>query len=304
MVCKVFKSWYKRQKIRDMTFKMTPNNLSYKLHAKPTFEELFIERGLEAYNAEYGLKPPTELAAFVTDDAGTVKGGVQGELQWNWLYIDLLWLDSSRRGNGDGAALMTSIEQAACAQGIPHVWLATTSFQSLPFYQHIGYSVLGQLDGRPPGHQYYFLHKRDLTSAAAPLPVTDDPDLGAVSTVRRGLTAYNAAQGIASDGKRLAIFLEDPHGGLHGGIIAATYWGWLDIQAMWVRPDLRGQGYGAALLAHAEAEARSRGCPHAFVDVASFQGLGFFQSQGYQTFGILTGRPPGYETHFMRKSLK
>ncbi len=33
------------------------------------------------------------------------------------------------------------------------------SFQALPFYQKLGYTVFGQLDDLPIGHQMYFLQK-------------------------------------------------------------------------------------------------------------------------------------------------
>ena len=281
-----------------------PMKYTFTLRAQPTFEELIIERGLDTFNRAQGQAPPQELAAFITDDTGAVCGGVMGEVAWGWLYVDLLWLDPAQRHQGQGAALMTSIEQAARDVGARHCWLATTSFQSLPFYQHQGYTLFGELADRPPGHSYYFVQKRDIPAGVAPLPVSDDPDLGHANVVRRGLTAHNAAQGVGSDGERLAVFLEDQDGALHGGIIAATYWGWLDIQAMWVRESLRGQGYGRQLLAHAEAESVKRGCPFACVDVGSFQGLGFFQTCGYTTFGTLQDRPPGHITHFMRKALQ
>ena len=97
--------------------------------------------------------------------------------------------------------------------------------------------------------------------------------------------------------------LEDAEGGLLGGLIAATYWGWLDIQVCWLAESVRGQGYGRRMLAMAEAEARRRSCPHAFVDVPGFQTVGFFEHLGYRTFGTLEDRPPGHRTHFMRKDL-
>ena len=56
---------------------------------KPTFSELIIVRGLNAYNKEHGFDPAEEIAVFLYDDAGTVQGGAQGETQWGWLYVDL-----------------------------------------------------------------------------------------------------------------------------------------------------------------------------------------------------------------------
>jgi len=97
--------------------------------------------------------------------------------------------------------------------------------------------------------------------------------------------------------------LQDDGGIIRGGIIAATYWNWLDIQAMWLDEALRGQGYGAEMLDIAEEEAFQRDCDQGVVDVVSFQNVGFFEACGYSTFASLTDRPPGHTTYFMKKSL-
>ncbi|MDY6868090.1 MAG: GNAT family N-acetyltransferase [Chloroflexota bacterium] len=50
-----------------------------------------------------------------------------------------------------------------------------------------------------------------------------------------------------------------PKDDIVGGVIGATYWNWLYVDLMWVREDLRGQGFGRRLLELAEKEARARG---------------------------------------------
>jgi GNAT superfamily N-acetyltransferase len=240
---------------------------------------------------------------FVHDDAGRVIGGAQGELEWGWLYVDLLWLEPSLRGQGIGREVMTGIEQAAYDQDCPFCWLATTSFQALPFYRAIGYEVVGTLEDRPPDHRYYFLQKAIMPDVAV-LSATLSPEQTDIDRLRKGLAEHTRSQSIAVDSKRLAVFLEDAQGAMYGGLVASTYWGWLDIQAVWLPEAVRGQGYGAKLLAMAEAESIRRGCPNSFVDVAGFQGLCFFEKYGYVTFGTLADRPPGYMTHFMKKALR
>jgi GNAT superfamily N-acetyltransferase len=270
---------------------------------QPSFSELMIERGLQAECKLIGLEPPEEIAVFIRGKKGQVIGGAQGELAWGWLYVDLVWLDETQRGQGLGRRLMTAIEQGAYQQGYPNCWLATTSFQALPFYLAIGYQQFGQVENRPPGHQYYFLQKTAISPQVTSLPVELDPDPHDVEALRRGLSQYNRQQRIVSNARRLAVFLEDEQGAMYGGLVAATYWGWLDIQAFWLAEPVRGQGHGRRILAMAEMEAARRGCPHAFADVSSFQARGFFEHLGYSTFGILEDRPPGHRTHFMRKAL-
>ncbi len=275
---------------------------------KPTFDEMAIQRGLDTYNGQFGYTPFIELTAFVHNTIGRVAGGIYGELSWNWLYIDLLWVDSALQERGYGRQLVSSIEQEARRRGVEWSFLATTSFQSLAFYYHIGYRLFGVLEDRPPGYNYYYMQRRipalaEGASGRLPLlPVEEDPDPQMFEALKRGLADYNRAKGATPDGRRLAVFLrDDTH--ILGGLIGATYWGWLDIQAVWLHESLRRQGWGKQMLDAAEDEAYERGCNAAVTDVSDFQNIRFFQSQGYESFGTLADRPIGHTTHFLRKQL-
>jgi GNAT superfamily N-acetyltransferase len=273
------------------------------LRDQTSFDEIVVQRGLDMYNAAHGFPPPTEIAAFLYANDNIV-GGVVGELSWGWLYVDLLWVDAGYRGYGNGADLMTSLEQEALRLGVPNIFLATTSFQAEPFYKRMGYEVFGTLENRPPGYEYFYLKKCDITFMPTDIPIIHDPDPEHIHVVRMGLKGHSILQGVEADGRRLSVFLIDERNGdVLGGLIGATYWGWLDIQSVWIKDEFRGQDYGAQLLTFAEQESLARGCPHAFVDVASFQAVGFFDKQGYAPFGLLENRPPGHKTLFMRKDL-
>lgn len=52
----------------------------------------------------------------------------------------------------------------------------------------------------------------------------------------------------------------------------------------------------------AEAEARRRGCHHAWVDT-QFGARGFYERLGYVAFGELPDYPPGFVRTFLRKTL-
>jgi GNAT superfamily N-acetyltransferase len=113
-----------------------------------------VGAGLSAYNDRFLPSPRerTPLALSVRDDAGKVVGGLIGEFRLDWLYVDWLWVDDSRRGKGHGAALMALAEQEARKAGKTHVFLTTWSFQAPDFYKSQGYAECGRIADHPRGH--------------------------------------------------------------------------------------------------------------------------------------------------------
>jgi GNAT superfamily N-acetyltransferase len=97
--------------------------------------------------------------ALQTPDEEIV-GGVLGEIYWDWLYVDLLWVKEALRGKGYGHRLLTRAEDEARKLGAKNVYLDTFSFQAPDFYKQHGYRIFGELHDFPPGHQRYFLTKQ------------------------------------------------------------------------------------------------------------------------------------------------
>jgi ribosomal protein S18 acetylase RimI-like enzyme len=101
----------------------------------------------------------------------------------------------------------------------------------------------------------------------------------------------------------LDVFLRDAEGQPWGGLMASTYWRWLDIVLLWVHDDLRGQGHGRALLQRAEEEARRRDCLYVRVNTLDTQAPGFYQKLGYRIVGQFDDYPPGNCAYLLRKDL-
>ena len=122
----------------------------------------FIEEGLAAYNLQFVRSYGTQRLELLLHDAtGKLRGGLLGLTWWGWLRIDILWLDDTVRGQDWGRHLMEAAEAEAIRRGCHHAFLDTMSFQALPFYLKLGYTVFGELDDLPTatGHSMHFLQK-------------------------------------------------------------------------------------------------------------------------------------------------
>jgi GNAT superfamily N-acetyltransferase len=118
-----------------------------------------------------------------------------------------------------------------------------------------------------------------------------------------GLRDFNNRQAGDGHGKNLCFVLRASDQSIVGGVIGETHWNWLFVNLMWVKDELRGQGYGHQLLAMAEAEARLRGATDAYLDTFSFQAPDFYKKNGYQVFGTLENFPPGHQRYYFTKKL-
>ena len=135
------------------------------------------------------------------------------------------------------------------------------------------------------------------------ITILEKPDDAAWEVIGGGITAFNLAHAGSDAATPLCIVLRDESGETLGGLIGDTYYGWLSVSLMYVREDLRGQGYGEKLLLRAEEEARSRGVKNVFLDTFSFQAPDFYQKLGYRVFGELVDFPPGHTRHYLTKRL-
>jgi GNAT superfamily N-acetyltransferase len=136
------------------------------------------------------------------------------------------------------------------------------------------------------------------------ISVEDNASPQDVRTVERGLEAFNLVHtGVSSQFERIRIFVRDDDETIQGGLLGGTYWGWLYIRVLWLRDEIRGQGYGQQLVRMAEDLARGRGCHHVHLDTMSFQALGFYRKLGYEEFGRLEDMPRGHSRIFLQKGL-
>lgn len=124
-------------------------------------EASYIRKKLIEFNAETVPNDDYERISIVLkDETGNIAGGLLAAVEWQCLQVDVLWVDDSLRGKGQGKKLLALAEKIASEKGCRLIKLDTFSFQALEFYQKQGYEIFGELKDFPKGHTQYYLCKR------------------------------------------------------------------------------------------------------------------------------------------------
>ena len=142
-----------------------------------------------------------------------------------------------------------------------------------------------------------------MSSTSHSITFDEKPSAGDLEAIHNGLVAFNRSRAGDQSHKRLTLLLRDSANTVVGGLVGSSYWGWLYVDILWVKEELRQQGYGHKLLVAAEDEAVRRGCHSAYLDTFSFQALPFYQKRGYTVFGELPDFPVGCQRYFLYKRL-
>ena len=117
------------------------------------------------------------------------------------------------------------------------------------------------------------------------------------------IRSYNRSKREVAESEPLNLYVEDEHGEIMAGLVAETFGNWLEIEYLFVKEDLRGQGIGSQLLQRAESEAKMRNCRFAFVNTYQFQAPAFYQKQGYKEVFRLQDYPYIGQRYYYQKNL-
>ena len=117
------------------------------------------------------------------------------------------------------------------------------------------------------------------------------------------IRAYNRSKREEAESESLNLYVEDEKGNLMAGLVAETFGNWLEIEYLFVREELRGQGIGSKLLQRAENEAKNRNCRFAFVNTYQFQAPDFYLSHGYKEVFTLQDYPYTGQRYYYQKDL-
>lgn len=92
-------------------------------------------------------------------ESDAIMGGLWGESDYDWLFIELLIVLDGFRNRGLGSALMKKAEEIAFRRGCVGVRIDTFTFQAPGFYEKLGYQRFGKIANHPKGYERIFYFK-------------------------------------------------------------------------------------------------------------------------------------------------
>lgn len=96
---------------------------------------------------------------FLAFDNEKLIGGAIGFIEYNWYFLDLLYIDEEYRGRDIATELLEKIEKFSKNENLTGVRMETWNFQAKGFYEKNGYTVFAKIEDCPPGTIDYFLKK-------------------------------------------------------------------------------------------------------------------------------------------------
>jgi GNAT superfamily N-acetyltransferase len=125
----------------------------------PTLKDRCRENFL-ADAAAKGVPNDYRTLAIHFERDGVLLGGLLGRTLRGWLYVENLALPQSELGRGYGTRLLAMAEEEAVRRSCIGVFLNTDAFMAPAFYEGLGYTEFGRLEGEDPRFTRIWFSKR------------------------------------------------------------------------------------------------------------------------------------------------
>ncbi|WP_324132386.1 GNAT family N-acetyltransferase [Bosea sp. (in: a-proteobacteria)] len=130
-----------------------------RLEAPSESDMAAIVAPLDEFSRARGFPFLPRVLALGLYDGGELVGGQVGQVNWNWLHLQLLGVPEQLRGRSLGRALVAQAEREAEVLSCVGVWVDTFTFQVPGFYERLGYVRFGELPNYPDAESRIFLRK-------------------------------------------------------------------------------------------------------------------------------------------------
>jgi GNAT superfamily N-acetyltransferase len=108
------------------------------------FDELSLEEGLKIESSDRFSFVALKGNTFIGCSSGLAFKN--GENYSGWFFLTDLFVEKEYRSKGLGSKLLKSIEEKAVTVGVKHIWLWTSGYEALKFYQRQEYKKFTEME--------------------------------------------------------------------------------------------------------------------------------------------------------------
>ncbi len=139
---------------------MSLGEIIYLAHAASEADVALTEHGMNAISASLDA-PVYEVEHFTLQmrHGDKATGHLMGKVFWNWMYVDMLWVEIPFQKSGIGTQLMARAEDIARERKLTGIYCWTQSWQAPGFYRKLGFEECVRFDDFPPGHTRFGFRK-------------------------------------------------------------------------------------------------------------------------------------------------
>ncbi len=107
------------------------------------FDELSLEEGIEIERSERFIFVAVIENSFIGCSSGLAYKN--GEKYSGWFFITDLFVTKEYRSKGLGTNLLKSLEEQAVSIGVKDIWLWTSGYKAIKFYQRQAYEQFAEM---------------------------------------------------------------------------------------------------------------------------------------------------------------
>ena len=115
--------------------------------------EFTAQKLREHTESSIGLPVTSAPFGLTAYDGQKLVGSIVGKIYFNWLHVDLIWVDKDYQRKGIGRHLMKIAAEQASKAGLQGIEVWTQSWQAPEFYRKLGYEEIATIDDFTPGRK-------------------------------------------------------------------------------------------------------------------------------------------------------
>lgn len=125
------------------------------LHYKRMLEEIF-----DSADKDSKFKRQIPLSFSVLSDTQSIHGGITGWISFDFVVLEVLWIEKNFRKKGLGRVLLEKLEDAAIKNQCSRIFTSTNSYSdSLGFWLKNGFELLHTVESSESKISVFYLQK-------------------------------------------------------------------------------------------------------------------------------------------------